>query len=137
MYSFVEAAQKRHMWFGSYKRNGELKKVQVWCYLRGGRIEFLTDGTSLKVRRAERNPRVVCFLGSESGPQVEGTAEIIRDPAELARGYQAYWKTHPIAMLALNFVIRRNIRQGRQVMVRITPDEPNPIAGATDARLAG
>ena len=135
MSEFLQAAQRHHMWFGSYTRGGELKKVQVWCYLRGGKIEFLTDGTSLKARRAERNPRVVCFLGAENGPRVEGTAEIIRDTAELERGYQNYWKTHPLMMVALNFVIRRNIREGRQIMVRITPDEPNPLAGATDPKL--
>lgn len=121
------------MWFGSYTRSGELKKVQVWCYLRDGRIEFLTDGASLKAKRAERNPRVLCILGSEDGPRVEGTAEIIRDRGELARGYRCYWKTHRFMMLFLNFVIRRNIAAGRQVLIRITPDDPSPIAGASNA----
>jgi hypothetical protein len=136
MNEYVQAALRRHMWFGSYTRSGELKNVQVWCYLRSGKIEFLTDGTSLKAKRAERNPRVVCFLGAENGPRVEGTAQIIRDPAELMRGYQAYWKTHPLMMLFLNFVIRKNIREGRQILVRITPHEPNLIAGSTDPKLA-
>ena len=60
----------------------------------------------------------------------------IRERAELMRGYRTYWKTHPVMMLLLNFVIRKNIREGRQILVRITPDEPNPIAGVTDSKLA-
>ncbi len=46
------AAMRRHvMWFGSYKRAGELKKVKVWCFLNGVNIEFLTEGSSYKAER--------------------------------------------------------------------------------------
>jgi hypothetical protein len=33
-------------WFGSYKRSGELKKIQVWLIVNQGQIEFLTRGNS-------------------------------------------------------------------------------------------
>jgi PPOX class probable F420-dependent enzyme len=130
MNEHVKAIGKHRMWFGTYTREGKLVKVQVWCYLNGDRIEFITDGGSLKVKRARRNPQVVCVLGSPDGPEVSGTAELIADRAEVWRGYQTYWKQHAASMLVLWWPIRRNIERGRQIMVRIHPQEPNPLRAA-------
>ena len=128
----LEAARKHIMWFGSYTRTGELKKVQVWCFLRGGNVEFLTDGNSLKVKRARRNPQVVCSLGSADGPKVEGAAEIVQQPEAIAYGVRAYWKTHPLRMIIVNLFIKQRIKRGEQVLVRVKPNEPNPLAGVTE-----
>jgi len=39
----LESVLKNHnQWFGSYKRSGELVKVQVWLTVNNGDIEFLT-----------------------------------------------------------------------------------------------
>lgn len=39
----LERAVKRYkQWFGSYKKSGELIKVQVWLTVNNGCIEFLT-----------------------------------------------------------------------------------------------
>ena len=39
----LERAVKRYrQWFGSYKKSGELIKVQVWLTVNNGFIEFLT-----------------------------------------------------------------------------------------------
>jgi general stress protein 26 len=129
MNAFQTALRKHQMWFGSYARDGRLIKVQVWCFLNGGDIEFLTDGRSLKARRARRNSQVICILGSKNGPAVRGAAELIEDRSEVWRGYQAYWKDHLAAMLFLWWPIRRNIERGYQIMVRVHPEEPNPLLG--------
>jgi general stress protein 26 len=121
---------KHRMWFGSYTRDGRLIKVQVWCFLHAGNIEFLTESSSLKAKRARRNPQVVCNLGSRNGPVVRGTAELIEDRSEIWRGYEAYWKQHLAAMLLLWWPIRRNIERGRQIMVRVRPEIP-PNTAAT------
>src|SRR5215467_10945818 len=93
----LQSALKRHMqWFGSYKKSGELVKVQVWLIVSEGRIEFLTGKGSYKVRRLRRDPRAVCYVGSKNGPSVAGTAQIVTDQADQKRVYRAYWKTHPI-----------------------------------------
>ena len=126
------AVRKHRMWFGTYTKAGELKKIQVWCFLNSGNLEFMTAGDSLKVKRARQNPRVVCNLGSENGPQIEGTAEIVTDEATLWRGYRMYWKTHPAMMLLLWRPIRRRIHSGWQALVRVKPEEPNPLEGITD-----
>jgi PPOX class probable F420-dependent enzyme len=125
----IEAASKHKMWIGTYKKSGERTRTQVWCFIHDGKIEFLTDGESLKVKRLKRNPNVICFLGSNDGPRIEGTAEIVSDSTELQRGYAAYWKTHPFMMVILWMTIRSHIKSGRQVMVRITASGENPLAG--------
>jgi hypothetical protein len=46
----LERAVKRYrQWFGSYKKSGELIKVQVWLTINNGCIEFLTLDDSYKV----------------------------------------------------------------------------------------
>ena len=127
----LQRALKRHMqWFGSYKKSGDLVKVQVWLIVHSGQIEFLTGRDSYKVRRLRRNPRAICHVGSKNGPQVAGTAQIITGKADLARVYRAYWKTHPVLMLlGIGLRVWIEMRLGNRIVVRVLPDEPNPLAG--------
>ena len=128
----LQRALKRHMqWFGSYKKSGELVKVQVWLIVNRGQIEFLTGKDSYKVRRLRRNPRAICYVGSKNGPAVAGTAQIVSDKAEQARVYRAYWKTHPVFMLlGIGLRVWIEMSLGNRVVVRVTPDEPNLLMGA-------
>lgn len=130
----LQHALKRHtQWFGSYKASGELKKIQVWLTVNSGQIEFLTPGNSYKVKRTRRNPRVVCYVGSEDGPAISGTAQIITDRSEVARVYRSYWKVHPVMMaMAIGLRVWIEMLLNKRVVVRVQPDEPNPLAGLTD-----
>jgi hypothetical protein len=130
----LQSALKRHVqWFGSYKKSDELVKVQVWLIVNRGQIEFLTGKDSYKVRRLLRNPRAICYVGSKNGPEVAGTAQIVSEKAELARVYRAYWKTHPVFMLlGIGLRIWIEILLGNRVVVRVDPDEPNPLAGVNE-----
>jgi PPOX class probable F420-dependent enzyme len=127
----LHSALKRHMqWFGSYRKSGELVKVQVWLIVNGGGIEFLTGKDSFKVRRLRRNPRAICYIGTKNGPTVAGTAQIISEKTEQARVYRAYWKTHPVFMLlGIGLRVWIEMLLGNRVVVRVDPDEPNPLAG--------
>lgn len=116
-------------WFGSYKKSGELVKVQVWLIVNQGQIEFLTGKDTYKVRRLRKNPHAICYVGSKNGPEVAGTAQIVSDKAELARVYRAYWKAHPVFMLlGIGLRIWIEMLLGNRVVVRVNPDEPNPLA---------
>lgn len=133
MSSELEHAIKRYtQWLGSYKVSGELKRIKVWLTVNGGRIEFLTRADSYKVKRVRRNPRVVCFVGGQNGPAIAGTAEIITDEDAMWRVYRAYWKTHPVVMIFIAGGISKRIKTGQQVLIRVHPDEPNPLADLTD-----
>ena len=74
----LERAVKRYrQWFGSYKKSGDLIKVQVWLTINNGCIDFLTLDDSYKVKRVRRNPRAICYIGDKEGLQIPGTAEIV------------------------------------------------------------
>lgn len=130
----LQRVLKRHtQWFGSYKASGELKKIQVWLILNGGRIEFLTSGNSYKVKRVQRNPRVVCYVGRKDGPAISGTAQIITDRSDVTRVYRSYWKVHPLRMAILvGLRVWIEMLLNKRVVVRVQPDEPNLLAGLTD-----
>jgi Pyridoxamine 5'-phosphate oxidase len=130
----LQRALKSHMqWLGSYKKSGELVKVQVWLIVNRGRIEFLTAKNSYKVRRLRRNSRAICYVGSKNGPAVGGTAQIVSEKAELRRVYRAYWKTHPVFMLlGIGLRIWIEMLLSNRVVVRVVPDEPNPLAGVNE-----
>jgi len=130
----LERALKRHtQWFGSYKRSGELVKVQVWLIVNKGRIEFLTGKNSYKVKRLRRDPRAICYVGSKNGPEVAGTAQIISEKDELTRVYRAYWKTHPVFMLlGIGMRVWIEMFLGNRVVIQISPDEPNPLAAVSE-----
>ena len=82
----LERAVKRYrQWFGSYKKSGELIKVQVWLTVNNGCIEFLTLDDSYKVKRIRRDPRVICYIGDKEGTLTLGTTEIVM-------GRNAIWR---------------------------------------------
>ncbi|HEY3139472.1 MAG TPA: pyridoxamine 5'-phosphate oxidase family protein [Blastocatellia bacterium] len=129
----LKAALKRHtQLFGSYTKAGELKKIRVWLTLNQGKIEFLTSAESLKVKRIKRNPRVRCLVGEV---EVPGTAEVVTDKDAILQTYRAYRKTHPFIMLFIAPGIRSRLKSGKQALIRVTPDEPNPFVGMTDPVL--
>ncbi|MGA7909211.1 MAG: pyridoxamine 5'-phosphate oxidase family protein [Candidatus Sulfotelmatobacter sp.] len=130
----LQRALKRHtQWFGSYKASGELKKIQVWLIVNAGRIEFLTPADSYKVKRVRRNSHVTCYVGSKNGPAISGNAQIITDKGELGRVFRCYWRTHPFRMaLIIGLRVWIEILLNRRVVVRVQPDEPNPLSGVTD-----
>lgn len=133
----LQRALKRHtQWFGSYKKSGELKKIQVWLVVHGGQIECLTPRNSYKVKRVRRNPRVICYVGSEDGPAISGTAQVITDRREVARVYGSYWKVHPLRMaILIGLRVWIEMLLNQRVVVRVRPDEPNPLAGLTDPAI--
>ena len=130
----LQRALKSHtQWVGSYKASGELKKIQVWLVVNGGQMECLTPASSYKVKRIRRNPRVICYVGSKDGPAISGTAKIITDKSEVARVYRSYWKIHPVRMaIVIGLRVWIEMLLNKRVVVRVQPDEPNPVAGLTD-----
>jgi hypothetical protein len=133
----LQHALRRHtQWFGSYKKSGELKKIHVWLTVHQGQIEFLTPGDSYKVKRVRRNPHVVCYVGGKNGPAIPGTAQVLTTRDELTRltrVYRSYWKVHPLRMaLMIGLRVWIEILLNKRVVVRIQPDDPNPLAGLTD-----
>jgi len=90
-------------------------------------------GDSYKVKRVRKNPRVVCYVGGKNGPAIAGTAQIVSERRELGRVYRSYWKTHPLRMaLLIGLRLWIEMLMNTRVVVRVQPDEPNPLAGFSD-----
>jgi len=130
----LNAALKRYtQLFGSYTMAGELKNVRVWLTLNEGKIEFLTPTHSLEAKRVGLNRRVECLVGDR---RVPGDAAIVHGKNAMWRTYCAYWKSHPLMMLLIASRIRSRINRGERVLIRVTPDEPNPFDGMTDPMIS-
>jgi hypothetical protein len=70
---------------------------------------------------------------SKNGPAVAGSAQSISEKPELARVYRAYWKTHPVFILiGIGLRIWIEMLLGNRAVVRVVPDEPNPLAGINE-----
>src|SRR5262245_52535706 len=121
------AVESHRLWFGSYRKSGELVKIQVWFTVNDGCIEFLTGQDTYKVKRIRRHPRVMCYIGGKDGPPISGTAEIVMGSEAMLRVYRAYWKTHPFVMTFIGVGIRFRIKTRKDVVIRVHPNEPNPL----------
>jgi len=53
----------------------------------------------------------------------------------MLRVYRAYWETHRFVMTFLAVGIRFRIKTRKDVVIRVHPDAPNPLAGVTDPVL--
>ena len=75
----------------TFKRDGTAVATPMWIGRDGDHLFFWTPAESWKAKRAKNNPRVVLVPCSRSGKvregaqQVEGTAEVITDPATVDR----------------------------------------------------
>jgi hypothetical protein len=88
------------------------------------------------MKRVRRNPRVICYVGSEAGPTISGTAQIVTDRSEVARVYRSYWKVHPLPMaIVIGLRVWIEMLLNKRVVIRVQPDEPNPVAGLTDPAI--
>jgi uncharacterized protein len=75
----------------TFRRNGEGVATPVWVAWDGDALVVLTPEESYKVGRVRADPRVRLVPSTrtgrvkDGGPLVEGTAEVVADPAETGR----------------------------------------------------
>jgi uncharacterized protein len=75
----------------TFRRNGEGVATPVWVARDGDALVVLTPEESYKVGRVRADPRVRLVPSTrtgrvkDGGPLVEGTAEVVADPAETGR----------------------------------------------------
>jgi hypothetical protein len=75
----------------------------------------------------------MCYVGSKDSSTISGAAQIITDRSEVARVYRSYWKVHPVRMaILIGLRFRIEMLLNKRVVVRVQPDEPNPLAGLND-----
>lgn len=88
-----------------------------------GRLYFTTLRESLKARRIKATGRVTVHVGALDGPAFEGRAEWVEGHPELVDDIlRVYRSKYPLLVpLLMGALIRRRLRTGTSVVVRITP----------------
>jgi PPOX class probable F420-dependent enzyme len=121
----LDAALRRasYLYLTTYGRSGRSGTVPVWCWYDGTHVYFTTLRDSLKARRIRDSGRVTARVGARDGPALAGRAEWVDGRPDLEAGLlrayrRKYWLAVPLVMGPL---IRRRLRSGRSVLVRITP----------------
>ncbi len=109
----------------TFRRSGEAVETPVWFAATGERNAFFvfTDGTSGKVKRLRVTDRVrvaPCKVhGKLKGDWIEGTCEILEDPVEAQRGYDALNAKYGWKMRSLTMLSTLGRRVGRRAVLKI------------------
>ena len=86
-------ARETYVSLETFKKDGTGVKTPVWAAELDGKLVVVTDGTSFKVKRIRRNPKVQVakcgVAGKLLGPWHDGTCVLVTDPAHEARAYEA------------------------------------------------
>ncbi len=116
----------------TFRRNGEGVATPVWVARDGDALIVLTPEESYKVGRVRRDPRVRLVPSTrtgrvkDGGPLLEGTAEVVADPAETGRQRdlirRKYGWQYRVTLLIERLLARR---EKPRVILRITvPSRP-------------
>lgn len=82
------------------RRNGALSAIKpIWFHYDGETIFFTTSPTSWKAKRLDAGSPLYIWVGSETGPFLQGTATRVTDPALIDRMGEAYRQKYWIAWL--------------------------------------
>jgi PPOX class probable F420-dependent enzyme len=116
-------ARASYIYVTTYGRSGGAGTVPVWRWVDDGRVYFTTRRQSLKARRIRDTGRVTVHVGTTDGPAFEGKAEWVDGRPDLearllAAYHKQYWLLVPLWM---GWHIRRGLRTGASVLIRITP----------------
>ena len=116
----------------TFRRNGEGVPTPVWVARDGDALIVLTPEESYKVGRVRADPHVRLVPSTRTGrvkdgsPPVEGTAEVVADPAETGRQRdlirRKYGWQYRVTLLIERLLARR---EKPRVILRITvPSRP-------------
>ena len=116
-------ARAKYIYVTTYGRSGRSGTVPVWRWVDDGRVYFTTRRQSLKARRIRDTGRVTVHVGTADGPAFEGKGEWVDGRPDLearllAAYHKQYWLLVPLWM---GWHIRRGLRTGASVLIRITP----------------
>ena len=97
------------------------KVVPVWFMYDGDAIYFATGPESFKARRIRHGSPLFVWVGSANGPHFVGKAELSKDPELAARMAPIYSQKYWIAWLGLFRPNPDRVRDGKTVLVKISP----------------
>jgi len=119
----LQALEKgKVIYLTTFSRKGTSSTVPVWFLRHDDRLYFTTRRDSLKVKRIQHTPRVVVHVGRPEGPGFTGRAEIVEDPQMAELILKTYPRRYHLFWLFMGPGIKKRLKAGESVVVKITPD---------------
>lgn len=122
-------ADDRYISLETFRKDGTGVKTPVWAAPLDATLVVFSEGSSYKVKRLRRDPRVrvaACDVrGNVRGAWVEGTGKVIEDPAHIARALEALRKKYGFQSAMTDFFAKLTGRFGRRAYMEITLTRPS------------
>lgn len=123
----IPFADAQYVSLRSFKKDGGAVDTPVWFAVREGRVVIFTDGTSYKVKRIRRNPRVElarCTMrGQVLGPWIAGRCRPVEnEPEQIAAAYAALNKKYSLAMRMTTLLSTLSGRVKRRLILEVELD---------------
>ncbi|MGO9925615.1 MAG: PPOX class F420-dependent oxidoreductase [Mycobacterium sp.] len=118
---------EKFVWLTTFKRNGDAVASPMWIVRDGEQLLVWTPADASKVKRVRRDPRITLTACGRTGkvkagrPTHGGTAEVIGDPASVARCESLIKRKYGLEFRVVTF-IETIAARGRKprVLLRIT-----------------
>jgi PPOX class probable F420-dependent enzyme len=115
---------ERYVNLETFKKDGTGVKTPVWAAPLDGRLVVFTDGTSYKVKRLRRDPRIrvaACDVrGNLKGDWRDGTGRILEDAGEKARAMAALRRKYGWQIRVLDVFSWIGRRIGRRAILELS-----------------
>ncbi|MEV4512600.1 PPOX class F420-dependent oxidoreductase [Dactylosporangium sp. NPDC049525] len=126
----VALGAQRFVSLTTFKKDGSAVATPVWVAQSGDVLVVTTPAESYKVKRLRRDPRVLLVPCGRTGKvaegerPVEGTAEIVTDPAEVDRMTRLVRRKYGLEY-RVTMLVERVVARGRRprVILRIALSE--------------
>lgn len=111
----------------TFRKDGTPVPTPVWAVVDGPDLLVVTDVATGKVKRIRHTPRVLVVPCGMRGavepgaPEVEATAAIVTDQAEVRRLISMIKKKYPVLGRILGIRIGKKVPTGETIEIRISP----------------
>jgi len=120
----IDLTREAYINLATFRRNGVAVETPVWFAPIGDKFYVFTDGTSAKVKRLRASKRIrvaACSaLGKPTGPWVDGTGRIVKEPQLVEQAYAALRRKYGWQMTLVDVASRLGGRIGRRAILELS-----------------
>ena len=112
----------KNLYVATKRKDGtQSKRAPIWFMYDGTAVYFTTVPDSYKAKRIAKGSPVYVWVGDENGPHFVGKGELLRDPAVAEKMAPVYNQKYWIAWMGLFRPRPDRVRDGKTVIVKVTP----------------
>jgi len=123
----ADLATAPYVSFATFRRSGARVATPVWCAADGGDYFIFSAGNAGKIKRLRNGASAqlaVCDVrGALRSQFVDATAEVLRDPDEMARALAALRRKYGWQMWLADLGSRLSGRFAQRAYIRVTLDQ--------------